>query len=89
LFSAALSSSASSGADSGECEYPLDNTCPKNEECYLPKHTHSRVGTCQCKDGYHRDSTKTCVAIATKGNTSEDLYLCSILYIDCMVGREI
>ncbi|XP_048730594.2 dyslexia-associated protein KIAA0319-like protein isoform X2 [Ostrea edulis] len=62
----AVSSSSSSGTDIKECEYPLDNTCPEHEECYLPGHTHSRVGTCRCKDGYHRDSTKACVAMVTK-----------------------
>ncbi|XP_078332823.1 dyslexia-associated protein KIAA0319-like protein isoform X1 [Crassostrea virginica] len=49
-------------SSTGECEYPLDNTCHKNEECYLPPHTHKRVGTCRCKEGYIRDTTNTCVA---------------------------
>ncbi|XP_062573171.1 dyslexia-associated protein KIAA0319-like protein isoform X1 [Saccostrea cucullata] len=54
-----------------ECEFPLDNTCPhQNEECYLPLHTHRRVGTCRCKKGYHRDSSKACVATETKATTS-------------------
>lgn len=58
-----------------ECEYPLDNTCHQNEECYLPPHTHSRVGTCRCKAGYHRDGTNTCVASDSLGSVKLSLEL--------------
>lgn len=63
-------------SSTGECEYPLDNTCHQNEECYLPPHTHRRVGTCRCKEGYHRDGTNTCVAsdsIGKNNNTNTTL----------------
>lgn len=61
-FSALSAADLDPISSTGECEYPLDNTCHKNEECYLPPHTHKRVGTCRCKKGYIRDSTNTCVA---------------------------
>lgn len=62
-------------SSTGECEYPLDNTCHQNEECYLPPHTHRRVGTCRCKAGYHRDSTNTCVASDSIGTGKLSLTL--------------
>ncbi|XP_071142383.1 dyslexia-associated protein KIAA0319-like protein isoform X16 [Mytilus edulis] len=45
------------------CEYGLHRQCDHHQECYIPKHSHSRTGICRCEKGYQFDSNNKCVSI--------------------------
>ncbi|CAC5410664.1 Dyslexia-associated protein KIAA0319-like protein [Mytilus coruscus] len=45
------------------CEYGLHHQCDRHQECYIPKHSHSRTGICRCERGYQFDSDNKCVSI--------------------------
>ncbi|CAC5410665.1 Dyslexia-associated protein KIAA0319-like protein [Mytilus coruscus] len=47
------------------CEYGLHHQCDRHQECYIPKHSHSRTGICRCERGYQFDSDNKCVSIVT------------------------
>ncbi|XP_063407040.1 dyslexia-associated protein KIAA0319-like protein isoform X3 [Mytilus trossulus] len=47
------------------CEYGLRRQCDHHQECYIPKHSHSRTGICRCEKGYQFDSDNKCVSIVT------------------------
>ncbi|XP_052086040.1 dyslexia-associated protein KIAA0319-like protein isoform X6 [Mytilus californianus] len=45
------------------CEYGLHHQCDHHQECYIPKHSHSRTGICRCESGYQFDRDNKCVSI--------------------------
>ncbi|XP_052086036.1 dyslexia-associated protein KIAA0319-like protein isoform X2 [Mytilus californianus] len=47
------------------CEYGLHHQCDHHQECYIPKHSHSRTGICRCESGYQFDRDNKCVSIVT------------------------
>ena len=52
------------------CEYPLDNTCPDHEVCYVPETSKKRWGKCVCENRYARNSDNKCEPVATTGKFS-------------------
>ena len=58
------------------CEYGLHRQCDHHQECYIPKHSHSRTGICRCEKGYQFDSDNKCVSIGKyKKNQCDDRYI--------------
>ncbi|XP_071142368.1 dyslexia-associated protein KIAA0319-like protein isoform X2 [Mytilus edulis] len=54
------------------CEYGLHRQCDHHQECYIPKHSHSRTGICRCEKGYQFDSNNKCVSIVTTTEASKE-----------------